>query len=41
VALVGGTNLVASAMEEGIDIKNESISGLTDISEMKHLEEII
>jgi global nitrogen regulator NrpRII len=40
VALVGGTNLVAAAMEEGIDIKNESISGLTDISEMKHLDEI-
>ncbi len=41
VALVGGTNLVAAAMEEGIDIKNESISDLTDISEMKHLDEII
>jgi repressor of nif and glnA expression len=41
IALVGGTNLVAAAMEDGIDIQNESISGLTEISEMKHIEELV
>jgi repressor of nif and glnA expression len=41
IALVGGTNLVAAAMEDGIDIHNESISGLTEISEMKHIEELV
>jgi repressor of nif and glnA expression len=41
IALVGGTNLVAAAMEYGIDIQNESISGLTEISEMKHIEEMV
>jgi global nitrogen regulator NrpRII len=41
IALVGGTNLVAAAMEYGIEIQNESISGLTEISEMKHIEELV
>jgi len=41
IALVGGTNLVAAAQECGIDIRHESISGLTDIGEMKHIEELI
>jgi repressor of nif and glnA expression len=41
IALVGGTNLVAAAQECGINIRHESISGLTDIGEMKHIEELI
>ncbi|HPS91025.1 MAG TPA: NrpR regulatory domain-containing protein, partial [Methanothrix sp.] len=41
IALVGGTNLVAAAQECGINITHESISGLTDIVEMKHIEELI
>lgn len=41
IALVGGTNLVAAAQECGIKISHESISGLTDIGEMKHIEELI
>ncbi len=41
IALVGGTNLVAAAREEGIVIEHESISDLTDISEMRHIEDII
>jgi repressor of nif and glnA expression len=41
IALVGGTNLVAAAMEYGLDIQNESISGLTEISEMKHIDEMV
>jgi repressor of nif and glnA expression len=38
---VGGTNLVAAARECNIDVEHESISDLTDISEMKHIEELI
>jgi repressor of nif and glnA expression len=41
IALVGGTNLVAAARECHIDVVHESISDLTDISEMKHIEELI
>jgi len=41
IALVGGTNIVAAAIEQGIDIENESISGLTDIREMTHIEELV
>ena len=41
IALVGGTNLVAVATELGIDVKNESISGLTEISEMRHIEDLL
>lgn len=41
LALVGGTNLVAAAKECGIEVRHESISDLTDISEMKHIEELI
>lgn len=41
IALVGGTNLVAAAQECGIIIRHESISGLTDIAEMRHIEELI
>ena len=41
VALVGGTNLVAAARECGIDVDHESISDLTEISEMRHVEELI
>ncbi len=41
IALVGGTNLVAAARECEIDVEHESISDLTDLSEMKHIEELI
>ena len=41
IALVGGTNLVAVAQECGINVTHESISDLTDVSEMKHIEELI
>jgi repressor of nif and glnA expression len=41
IALVGGTNLVAAAQECGINVKHESISDLTDVAEMKHIEELI
>lgn len=41
IALVGGTNLVAAAQECGIYIKHESISGLTDVALMRHIEELI
>jgi repressor of nif and glnA expression len=40
VSLVGGTNLIAAAREFGIQVEHESISDLTDISEMKHIEEM-
>jgi repressor of nif and glnA expression len=41
IALVGGTNLVAAARECGIEVEHESISGLTEISEMRHIETLI
>lgn len=41
LALVGGTNLVAAAKECGIEVMHESISDLTDISEMKHIDEFL
>jgi repressor of nif and glnA expression len=41
IALVGGTNLVAAAREYGLEIEHESISDLTDISEMMHIDEAI
>jgi len=41
IALVGGTNLVAAAQECGIELEHESISDLTDISEMKHIEDFM
>jgi global nitrogen regulator NrpRII len=41
LALVGGTNLIAAAMESGVNIETKSISGLTDVSEMKHIEEVL
>ncbi len=41
IALVGGTNLVAAAQECGIKVRHESISDLTDVAEMKHIEELI
>ena len=41
IALVGGTNLVAAAQECGIKMRHESISDLTDVAEMKHIEELI
>lgn len=41
LALVGGTNLIAAAKEIGIELEHESISGLTDVSEMKHIEDLI
>jgi repressor of nif and glnA expression len=41
IALVGGTNLVAAARECGLEIEHESISDLTEVSEMKHIEEVI
>jgi repressor of nif and glnA expression len=41
IALVGGTNLVAAARECGIELEHESISDLTDISEMRHIEDFM
>lgn len=41
IALVGGTNIVAAALERGIEISTQSISGLTDVSEMRHIEEAL
>jgi len=41
IALVGGTNLVAAAQECGIDMVHESISDLTEVGEMRHIEELI
>jgi repressor of nif and glnA expression len=41
MALVGGTNLAAAALECGIEIQTESISGLTEVSDMRHIEELI
>jgi repressor of nif and glnA expression len=41
IALVGGTNLVAAAKEIGIKVDHESISDLTDVSEMRHIDELI
>jgi repressor of nif and glnA expression len=41
IALVGGTNLVAAARERNIEVEHESISDLTDVSKMRHIEELI
>ncbi|UEC42500.1 MAG: Global nitrogen regulator NrpRII [Methanothrix sp.] len=41
LSLVGGTNIVAAAMSSGIRIDTESISGLTDIREMTHIEDLL
>lgn len=41
IALVGGTNIVAAAVERGMKIETESMSGLTDVSEMRHIEELV
>ncbi len=41
IALVGGTNPAAAAVEMGLNIETESISGLTDISEMCHIDVLI
>ncbi|MCX6668742.1 MAG: DUF128 domain-containing protein [Methanothrix sp.] len=41
IALVGGTNLVAAARECGIEVEHESISDLTEVMEMKHIETMI
>jgi repressor of nif and glnA expression len=41
ISLVGGTNIVAAAMSSGIRIETESISGLTEIREMTHIEDLI
>jgi global nitrogen regulator NrpRII len=41
IALVGGTNLVAAARECNIEVEHESISDLTDVSKMRHIEELI
>lgn len=41
IALVGGTNLVAAARECGIEPEHESISDLTDISEMRHIDDLM
>jgi repressor of nif and glnA expression len=41
IALVGGTNPVAAARECGIEVEHESISGLTEFSEMRHIETLI
>nr|HPR66739.1 NrpR regulatory domain-containing protein [Methanothrix sp.] len=41
ISLVGGTNIIAAAMSRGISIKTESISGLTEIREMTHIEDLV
>lgn len=41
ISLVGGTNIVAAAMSRGIRIETESISGLTDIRDMAHIEDLV
>ena len=41
IALVGGTNLVAAVRENGIKVEHDSISDLTEVSEMKHIEELV
>ncbi|MCK7508970.1 MAG: DUF128 domain-containing protein [Desulfobacterales bacterium] len=41
IALVGGTNLVAAAQEADIPVEHESISDLTEVSLMKHIDELI
>ena len=41
IALVGGTNIVAAARELGLEVEHESISGLTEVSEMTHIDELI
>jgi repressor of nif and glnA expression len=41
ISLVGGTNLVAAARECGIQVEHESISDLTDVREMKHIEALL
>jgi len=41
IGLVGGTNIVAAVVERGIEIWNESISDMTDVKDMKHVEELI
>ncbi|MGA9099458.1 MAG: DUF128 domain-containing protein [Methanotrichaceae archaeon] len=41
IALVGGTNLVAAVRECGIEVEHESISDLTEVSEMKHIENLV
>lgn len=41
IALVGGTNLVAAAQEAGIPVEHESISDLTEVSLMNHIDELI
>ena len=41
IALVGGTNLIAAVRESGIKVEHESISDLTEVSEMKHIEDLI
>ncbi len=41
ISLVGGTNIVAAAMSRGIGIETESISSLTEIREMTHIEDLV
>jgi repressor of nif and glnA expression len=41
ISLVGGTNIIAAAMSRGIRIETESISSLTDIREMTHVEDLV
>jgi global nitrogen regulator NrpRII len=41
IALIGGTNLIAAARECGIIVDHKSISDLTEVAEMKHIDELI
>ena len=41
LSLVGGTNIVAAALSHGIGLETESISGLTEIGEMTHIEDLV
>ena len=40
LALVGGTNLVAAAAECGIEIETQSISGLIEVAELRHIDDL-
>ena len=41
LSLAGGTNIVAAAMSRGIRIETESISSLTKIQEMTHIDDLV
>ncbi|CAD7769126.1 Global nitrogen regulator NrpRII [Candidatus Methanoperedenaceae archaeon GB50] len=40
IVVLGGSNMVAAAMEEGYNLKTDAMSMLIDIEEMKHIDKI-